>query len=181
MRMPCMAVVLLLLAAASASAQEPVAALSADDLADQRGGFTTPDGLQVGFGAVVRTYVDGALALQTRLTWTPEGAVKTVEGGSLTPDLATRAQASGLTLQGHLDGVLIEGQGGATAVLHDLTSNRIADVVVNNANNRDIRQATDITLNLPDFARMQAGIAGQRANLSLQDAVSAALRDSALR
>lgn len=50
-------------------------ALSDDELSGLRGGFTTPTGLNFGFGAIIRSYIDDKLALQTQLTWTPTGAV----------------------------------------------------------------------------------------------------------
>lgn len=49
--------------------------LSDDELSGLRGGFTTPGGVTFGFGAVIRSYVDNKLALQTQLTWTPQGVV----------------------------------------------------------------------------------------------------------
>lgn len=164
-----------------AAAQGPPAPMSPADLQAMRGGYEA-GGLQLDFGAVVKTYVDGELALQSRLTWTPQGAVKTLEVGAATPDLADLAARSGLTLEGDAaEGLLVRGEGGATAVLHDLSSDRIANVVINNANNRTIRQATEITLNLPEFAKMSGDFASQRADLRLQDAVGVALRDAALR
>ena len=53
---------------ASLAVQDPLAqpdqfaALSDEELGGQRGGFMTPLGLEVGFGAIVRTTIDGALA-----------------------------------------------------------------------------------------------------------------------
>jgi hypothetical protein len=156
-------------------------ALGAEELDGMRGGFELPGGQQIDFGAVVKTYVDGQLALQTRLSWTPQGVATAVEGGGVTPDLAAAAAAYGLKLDGASNGVLVPGEGGATAVLHDLGGERIAGVVINNASNRDIRQATEVTLNLPDFPQMSADFMSQRADLRLQDAVAAALRDTAIR
>ncbi|HEY4078778.1 MAG TPA: SPOR domain-containing protein [Rhizomicrobium sp.] len=47
--------------------------VSNDDLADMRGGFFTAAGAQFDFGASIRTMVNGQLALQTNLQWTPTG------------------------------------------------------------------------------------------------------------
>ena len=47
------------------------------ELAAARGGFLTADGVTFDLGAIITTYQDGQLALQTQLTWTPTGAVAT--------------------------------------------------------------------------------------------------------
>jgi hypothetical protein len=150
-----------------------------------RGGLQTPNGLEIGFGAVVRTYVDGSLALQTRLTWTEMGPVETLEVGMLTPDLASAAARGGLVFQGvgaeQLRGLLVPGDGGATAIAHSLTNEHIAHLVVNNANNREILQSTEVTLSIPELAQLQQDIAFQTFAMNLQAAVGAALRDAAAR
>jgi hypothetical protein len=155
--------------------------LTTDELGEIRGGLQTPNGVEFGFGAVVRTYVDGSLALQTRLTWTETGPLRTLEAGMLTSDLAAKAALAGIVLSGdgQLQGLLIPGDGGVTAVTHSITGAHIAQMVVNNANNRNIRQSTEITLSLPDFAQLQKSIAFQTMDLHLGAAVGAALRDAA--
>jgi hypothetical protein len=57
------------------------APVSVDDLAGSRGGFVTAGGLTFGLGVQVTTYVDGALALQSTVSFTgdngvPAGATK---------------------------------------------------------------------------------------------------------
>ena len=49
--------------------------VSDDELAGMRGGFFTAAGAQFDFGASIQTMVDGKLALQTNLQWTPAGPV----------------------------------------------------------------------------------------------------------
>ena len=49
--------------------------VSDDELSGMRGGFFTAAGAQFDFGASVQTLVNGKLALQTNLQWTPAGAV----------------------------------------------------------------------------------------------------------
>jgi hypothetical protein len=151
--------------------------MTADELDGMRGGLRTPSGVEFGFGAVVSTYVDGSLALQTRLTWTDTGPMETLQAGMLTPDLAAKAAAGGVVLSGggQLQGVVIPGDGGVTAVTHDITGDHIAQLVINNANNRDIRQSTDITLSLPGLAQLQQSAASQTMDMRLQAAVGAAL------
>jgi len=146
-----------------------LSAMSDAELGDMRGGILTPLGLEIGFGAEVRTYVDGQLALQTRLTWTDQGAV-TERLGDLGDVTATGAPPDGWT-------AVLAGDGGATQVLHDLTDGRIASVVVNTANGREIRQNTDIRLSIPQLAELQGQLFAERLNASIQNAVGLALAD----
>jgi len=46
-----------------------------DELSDMRGGFFTAAGAHFDFGASIQTMVNGQLALQTNLQWTPAGPV----------------------------------------------------------------------------------------------------------
>jgi hypothetical protein len=55
--------------------------VSNDELAGMRGGFFTAAGAQFDFGASIRTMVNGQLALQTVLQWTPAGSVVTQLSG----------------------------------------------------------------------------------------------------
>lgn len=154
--------------------------MSVEELEDVRGGLQTPNGLDIGFGAVVRTFVDGSLVLQTRFTWTETGPVETIEYGATIPDITTAAAAGGVFLNGPgLEGVVVNGDGGVTAIAHSVSSEHITHLVINNANNRDIRQSTDITLDIPAFTQMQQDIAKQAFDLRLQDALRIALRDAA--
>jgi hypothetical protein len=164
---------LLLLGAISfgpaANAQEAHPAPMADEeLARERAGFVTAGGLQIGFGASVRTYVDGQLALETRLTWTQQGAVTERIG-----DLAA-VTAAGLP-QGW--GVIPGLTGGETRLLHDLQNGRIASVVLNTASERSIRQDTNITLTIPQLAELQAQLSAERIASTIQGAVGQALVD----
>lgn len=154
--------------------------LSLDQLDEVRGGLQIPGGMEIGFGAVMSTFVDGSLALRTRLTWTDAGPVEVVEAGQLTPNLAAAAAAGGITLAGGptVEGVVVAGDGGITAVVHSITGVHIADMVFNTASNREIRQSTAITFNIPAFAQMQQDVAFQAMSLRLQDAVSAGLRNA---
>jgi hypothetical protein len=47
--------------------------MSDEEMADARGGVLTAGGVAFEFGAIVRTFEDGVLSLQTQLTLTPQG------------------------------------------------------------------------------------------------------------
>lgn len=168
--------ILLTVLCASAVSVAPACAQSAmadSDLALHRGGFVTAGGVTLGFGAVMRTYVDGQLALEGRLTWTPEGAV--TESGGAPIDVAA-ALAAGLDLRGLLDGqgVLLGGDKGATAVLQSFEGG-VRNLIVNNADGRSIRQETELTLSLPDLAAMQRGYAVERLGGQISADIQSAL------
>jgi hypothetical protein len=152
-----LAAVAALAVASPALCAEP-ASLSEEALQDQRGGLATPLGVDIGFGASVRTYVDGTLALETRLTWTGEGAKseRVFDSG------AVGALPTGLAAAAPV--IVAPG----SSVIHDLTENRIASVVLNTANDRSIRQDTDITLHLPQLPDLQQQIGAERLANALQ-------------
>jgi hypothetical protein len=158
--LPALAVLAALLAPAPARAQDP-RPMSMDELADARGGFIVANGVTLGFGATVRTFVDGQLALESRLTWTETGAVTEHSGGlEGAADLASAidaALAQGLDLEGlqNGQGLLLSDASGATALVHNLRNGSIQNLIVNNASGRDLRQEIEITLTLPDLASMQ--------------------------
>ena len=126
----------------------------------------TPIGLDIGFAAQVRTYVDGQLALETKLAWTDQGP-QIQRSGDLA---ATTAQGLGAGWSAVLPGA----EGGQTQILQDLSQGRIASVIVNSASNRDIRQQTDITLTLPQLAQLQQQVAAARFAANLQAAMALA-------
>ena len=164
----------LLVCAGMPAAAQTVKPLDDAALASETGGFSTPGGLQFNFGAMVSTYVDGRLALQSQLTWTAQGPV-TTSTATASDDAIAAARAAGIQIGGTPAGAFIPGINGGTFVLHDLDGQHLDDVVVNTADNRDIRQETSIYLNIPDLPQYQAASAAQQAQMQLQDSVDSAL------
>lgn len=161
----------------SADARVPLADAQLDKI---RGGIAIPTGLELGFGAVVRTHVDGRLLLESTLTWTDQGPVYAVTHGAETAELGKAAASAGLDLgRGQWRGLLLDGNGGATAVLHELGADRIVGAVVNTANDRRIWQEIEVTLTLPGLDRLQQQIAQERVGLQLGEALATSLRDAA--
>ena len=159
------------------SAVEPAAAepgpaapapLTDLELSRERGGLMTPIGLELGFAASMRTYVNGALVLETRLTWTKEGPVTEVLGDVTATGIGPPG-ATSLTLPA-LDG--------ATRVVHDLSGGRIASLILNTASNRNIRQDADVTVFLPQLPRLESEFGRQQTGLRLGAALGAALQNS---
>jgi len=157
-----------------ALAEEPAASLTDEELDGQRGGLQTPLGFDIGFGASVKTFVDGTLALETRISWTDMG----VQSEQVVNELGSITGAP-VRLGALNDGALNSLTSGSTTVIHDLTMDRIASLIINTADNRTIRQQTDITLVLPQLMEFQQRIAADRLSSSLSSSVGLAMRDAA--
>lgn len=143
----------------TASVPEAPIPLSDAELGDMRGGFLSAGGVVFDFGAVVRTYVNGALALETRLTWTPTGPVTEQTTGSLpgwTPIAPERVGALDLTgLPAGASGLVLNDEKGTTALIHNVMNGQLQNMVLNAADGRDIRQDMQVMLTLPNFEAMQ--------------------------
>lgn len=160
-----------------AFAATPVAAKV---LEENRGGFIVVDGITIGFGAVIRTFVDGQLKLQTELTLGPDGLRSTATGGAggaPSPEAARVLAQLGLDPSG-ATGAFVSADGATTAV-HRITSGQIANLLVNTGDGRDVRQETGVTFVLPGFGAVQAAsrldLAGQRLSDDLSAAAAASV------
>ena len=145
--------------------------LSDDEMAQARGGFLVADNIVFDFNAVVTTYEDGQLALQTQVTWTPTGPLTNqVAGAGVTQLTDPQLKAlNGL-------GIPFQTASGAT-VVQSVDQNRIVNLLLNTASGHAFRQDTAITLSLPGFAATQAGMAQQLLGLRMaEDAAVTALR-----
>lgn len=167
-------------ASATWAQDDPTVPLSNADLAELRGGFLTAAGISFDFGMVVRTYIDNRLALQTTLQWTPAGAVTDhVTGGVVgAVDLADAMDAllaDGINLGGLTDprGVVLTDGDGTTALIHNIGSGHIQNLILNTADGRDLRQETELNLVLPDLAAMQYDIALHRLGVEISGEISA--------
>lgn len=162
------------LASAPPSAAGPLGQpIAEDELGEMRGGFITAGGIEIGLGAVVRTLVDGQLALESTISWTDAGPVVTraLAGDTTAADAADLHEAAvndGLDLQaiaGEKDVFLVGG--GGTALVHHIDSRSLLNLVLNVESNLDIRQETELTLTLPGFEAMQQDIIGNLTGLQV--------------
>lgn len=138
------------------------------ELAELRGGWITAGGMSFDFGVVLRTFVEDQLAMETRLTWTPSGPAterwrdpaQGVDLAEAMDDLAE--QGMDLSSLAGVDGLVLEGDGGQTVVLHAIGEGAIQNLVLNTASNRDIRQDTQINLAVDDLPGLQREVSFQR-------------------
>jgi hypothetical protein len=154
-----------------------ISGLSETDLDELRGGFMTPLGFEVGFGAVVTATVDGALALRTEWTVTDAGLTQTVIGGGALDTDAARAGGINLPGGDGLTGVVIPGDpnngGGATAIFQGFDLSGLSTAIINTASNREV--ITDTQLNLAVPALQLDNMAVQQAMSQMNAALSQAL------
>ena len=151
--------------------------MSDEQLDSHRAGFMTPTGVEIGLGADVRTYVDGQLALETRLTWTDQGVTREVIAGQETQDVQAAAARLGLDLTGDWKGVVIEQPGGgASAALTTIGRDAVGNLLVNTASDQDLRLETEITVMVADFEGVQQQFLQEQATMNLHDAIGTALQ-----
>ena len=167
-------------APALAAPAEPFATATVLDdhaLAEQRGGFTW-DGLQISLGATMRTYLNGELALQSTLSWTPEGASRSeTVYGALTPAGADQLVAGMLTsgrISMNVGAAQVYLANDGQTALVQRTDGGIQNILVNTANNVDIRQQVDATLDLSGYAGFAQRNLGEQIAGSIGAAVGGA-------
>lgn len=159
-----------------------LAVVSDSELEDQRGGFSWA-GMQISLGADIRTYIDGALALLTTVTWSGNGAsnVQTVYGG-LTPAGAAELQAGVLSSGGITmrvgDNTVYLANEGRTAIMHR-TDGAIQNVLVNTADNVRLEQQVDATLDLEGFDTFRSDVEISRLTASLNTEIDMATANAA--
>lgn len=144
-----------------------------EDMHDMRGGFISAGGFEIGFGATVKTFVDGQLALETQLTWDQTGAIVESQAGvgdSAMIDLAETAQGQ-LRIPGLSEGasVALSDASGVTALIHRVVDGNFQNFIINTASDRDLRQEIDLNITLPAFESAQGGIALDRLGIRLND------------
>lgn len=163
---------------------QETATISDAELGDLRGGFLMAGGVTFDFGAVVRTYVNGQLALESRLTWTETGPATAQSLGNIpgAVDLGAaldQALAAGLdinALQGG-QGILLSDASGATALVQNIQSG-VQNLIINNADGRDLRQEVEVTLTLPNLETMQREYSLDRLGSAISQDINASLLSS---
>lgn len=125
-----------------------VTPVSDSELANIRGGFTTPSGLEINFGVTVQTFLDGVLALQS--VFTSGSSHHSSHGSHVTGQTTVTINGDVDTFDFPEDGLHIEvfANGGLTQVIQDIGDDHILTVIQNQASGVDILQVTtlDITI-----------------------------------
>lgn len=157
------------------SAADLPALVSDEDLDRLRGGFRF-SGLDINFGADIRTYVNGDLMLHTVLNWTDDGA-ETIQSAAagLTPIDAASLQ-NGIFSNGNIrmkvgDTPIYLLNDGKTAIGHG-TANGVQNMLINTANGFNSIQEVDATLGLSGYQDFNADLMRERLGSALGDALT---------
>lgn len=144
-------------------------------LAEQRGGFTF-QGLNINLGAEIRTYLDGALVLQTNVRWTEHGVEKhQVISDALTPASAAQLQA-GILSNGAVTMRVGEAEfylanQGQTAIMHRVDG-ALQNILLNTASNITAHQEVDATLDLGGYGIFNQSLLTDRIGMAIGDMVN---------
>lgn len=146
----------------------PVQQLDDEQLAMQRGGFSW-QGMDIQFGAEIRSYIGDELVMMTRATWA-DGAnnVERTVSSALTPVAANQLDAmlaNGLNIRADSNNVFVANQG-KTAFIQR-TDGVIQNIIANVASNVDLRQEVSVTLDIASFAPFQNNVIESRISSAL--------------
>lgn len=151
-------------AQAQVEAQDELIPLSDDDLAEMRGGFLMADGVTFDFAATVHTTVNGVQVMDSRVTWTPQGAKLETLSGMTPRDLASGGV-----------GITLKDSSGLTTIGHRLLEGELQGFILNTADNRTVTHNIDVTLTLPGFDMVQSGMVQALTGMRLSQDVANAL------
>ena len=176
------------------SLYDGVELLATEEMGGLRGGFINALGVPIQFGADVLTTIDGMPIFQTSFILTEVGlersmiylpnptldmtGVTSVEipGGTVVEFVGGD---NGVDVQDLLpDGINITGlngtagfvlvdQTGATAVLHDVATDGLMNVIANTASGVDVRQDLEATITLNDIGNLQSNVRLERLRMEL--------------
>jgi hypothetical protein len=152
--------------------------VSDSELSDMRGGFFEANGAKFDFAANVQTLVNGELALQSTVNWTPNGvAAQTIYGAipNAVPIAAAElAKITGGDSNAASSGLRILNASGKTDVIANITAGQVQNVLMNAADNQTITQNTSVMLTIYNFAAWQQQIAQHQVSSQLSSDMLAA-------
>jgi hypothetical protein len=146
-----------------ASGLDGLRPVSDSELSSMRGGFFEANGAEFDFAASVRTLVNGELALQSTVSWTPDGVATQSTYGAIpnaVPVNATElARIMGGDPNAASSGLSITSATGKTNLIANITGGQVQNVLMNTADHQTIAQNTSVMLTIYNFAAWQQQIA----------------------
>ncbi|MGB5339993.1 MAG: hypothetical protein WBO06_12960 [Gammaproteobacteria bacterium] len=158
-------------------------ALEDDEMATMRGGLRVA-GVDIKFGVNLYTTVNGQVVLDSSYILTANGLEDTLPNTVASLDTATQtvsadmarenpvrvggesgAALSDITPQdfdlsglGDAEGVVINNDDGFTAVLHQITQDRIVSFLVTDSSNQNIENRVDVNITIENFTQYQGSV-----------------------
>ncbi len=153
-------------------------AVGDEELSGQRGGFALA-GMNINFGAELRSYIDGEMVLMTRLSWMDDSVTKTqLVSPGLTPAMALNGVVSSGQIRlpaGNLD--TFQANNGGTVIAHGVEQG-LRSVIINTANGVQLATEADVSLDVAGYSAFREQVMQMRINDVLGTAVSNATRDA---
>ena len=139
--------------------------VSLEELESLRGGFVV-GGLDLEFGANIRTSIDGVPVLESTITFTPDGphlSPVALDASATALGVADDLQAAeGITLptlpQGV--GVAVNGEKGPTIAIHEATRDRIVSMLVTRASGISASNEVQLEVTVKNFSEFQQMVRG---------------------
>lgn len=162
----------------SAQAGPAATPLADDQLQAYRAGFSILDGQELTFSASVRSYLDGALVLESQLVWSNAGqAPQEAQTRALPPEVLASLSAQGIDMPTLTEGgSAFISPDGRTLFLHYADGGQLSNILLNTGDGRTLRQEIDVNLDLPGFEATQAGMREALAIRALADDIRLGLR-----
>ncbi len=156
--------------------------LTDEEMDDARGGILVAGNVAFEFGAVMKTYEDGVLALQTQVNWTAAGQqvtqtlgpdVSAGELGALNP--ASTATLAGLTKSTPTSFTTSDG----ATLIQQIAPTQVLNLLANTGSDHTYQLDTAVTLVLPGFASTQANMVQDLAALHIAQEVTGLMSSAA--
>ena len=137
---------------------------SADQLGAMRGGLQVA-GLDLSFGATVRTFVNGTLAAETVFTLNDAGGMDhqttVLNSALLTPVSGDTGISDGnlnLPALAGASGFVVNDPSGSAAALTSINLQHAQNIVVNTVPGLDLQQLVDMSLTVQNFAQIHSDL-----------------------
>lgn len=121
------------------------APLSPGQMANLRGGFVDPNGFLVSFAVNVQTEVDGNVSFTRSFTIAPAA------NGQLQLANSNQSLTGNATILNNGAGIQVTGPGGTVTVLNQTAAGVPSSIVINTANNQNIKQTVDVGITLQNM------------------------------
>jgi hypothetical protein len=159
----------------SAQADPAATPLADDQLQAYRAGFSLLDAQELNFSASVKSYLDGALVLESRLVWSSAGLPPheaPTHSGALPSEVLASLSAQGIDMPALTEGgSAFISPDGQTLFLHHAESGQLSNILLNTGDGHTLRQEINVNLDLPGFEATQAGMREALAMRAIADEI----------